>query len=73
MSKEMSLHTANYLAKRSDGEVTKDVGKMMVAAGGSGLALMTVAAILPFISLPMLLVLLVISGAVVWNKGENQS
>ena len=74
MSKELvQTYGANYLANRSDQQVTKDVGKTMVAAGGSGLVLGVVAGMLPFITLPMLFVILVLSGSFVYLRGLANS
>lgn len=42
-------------------------GKGLVTVGAGGLGLMTVAAFLPLITLPMLLVMMVVAGLFLWE------
>lgn len=51
----------------SSKSLTGAAGKGMVVAGGTGLGLWLVAGLIPFVSLPMLLVVLVIAGVFLWE------
>ena len=43
------------------------VGKGLAVTGGAGLGLWFVAGLIPFITLPMLLVMMVIAGMLMWE------
>jgi hypothetical protein len=60
MSNELMKYAGNSLART---ETTSNaVGKGMMLAGGVGFGLWFLAALLPFVSFPMLLVIMVVGG-----------
>lgn len=64
---ELQRYAASQIVK-SEGTVAEKASKGLIVTGGGGLLLYGVAGILPFISLPMLLVLMVIGGLVLAFK-----
>ena len=70
MSNELMKYAGSTLAKhdRYDEPMSRTAGRSMVVAGGTGLGLWFLAGLLPFISLPMLLVILVVGGGVLYAK-----
>lgn len=71
MSKDLVQRGASYIEKHNDHEIKKGIAEVALTTGGGGLALWVVAGFLPFITLPMILVALVILGAVVYPKGSK--
>lgn len=70
MSSDLMKGTQAMLAERGDGEVAKTVGASMFKVGAGGTAVWFVAGMLPFITMPMLLVLLVLGGGALYLKGS---
>lgn len=71
MSNDIVKRGAGYVTKHSDNEIRKGVAEVALTAGGGGLALWVAAGVLPFITLPMLLVALVVLGFVVYPKNKS--
>lgn len=69
MNNELTKAGASYLAKSSDQSLKRDMGKTLVGASAGALALSGLAAALPFVTLPMLIVLGVVLGGYWWMKG----
>lgn len=69
MSNELEKRAASYVANTDAHEIKKGIAEVSLTLGGGGLALWVVAGILPIFTLPMILFLLVIFGAVVYPKG----
>lgn len=69
MSNELVRAAQRHLATTDDSTLKKEAGKSLVAVGGGGLALATLAGVLPFITLPMLLFFVVVLGGYWWLKG----
>lgn len=65
MSKEITKVGQAYLAK---GGMTETASKGLITVGAGGLAIGAVAWMLPFISLPMLLVAAVVAGVFLSTK-----
>lgn len=68
MSKELVRAGQKYLAESSDQSLKKDVAEFSLTTGVGGLVLWGVAGFLPFITLPMLLVILTIAGGWLYIK-----
>lgn len=71
MSNELVKRGASYVDSHSDHEIRKGIAEVALTAGGGGIVLMLTAAFLPFITLPMLLIALVVLGIVVYPKGQK--
>ena len=63
MSKELVRSGQKYLANSNDESLRSDTGTALIQAGAGGLVLGGAAWLLPFVTLPMLLVLAVVAGA----------
>lgn len=70
MSSELAKRGAGYLAKNDDNAIRRGIAEVSLTAGGGGLALWLVAGMLPFITLPMILIALVVLGILVYPKGR---
>lgn len=68
MSNELVRSGQKYLASSSSNGLKRDAGKGLVTVGGGGLVLWTIAGALPFITLPLLLILAVVLGGYWWVK-----
>lgn len=68
MSKELVKSGQKYLAASSDESLRKDVGSGLIMAGGGGLAIVGLAALIPFVSALMLLVLVLGAGVYTYFK-----
>lgn len=60
------------LVKRSSGVLSSSstsgrVGKSMAVAGGTGLGLWVLAGMIPFISFPVLMVMFIVAGLMMWE------
>lgn len=64
-------HKMSNLVNRTGYAISKSpsgtAGKGLVVAGGTGLGLWAVAGLIPFVSLPMLLVAMVVLGVFMWE------
>lgn len=67
MANDMSRYAKTALVK-SDSTLGKEAGAALVKVGGSGLVFMLAAGLLPFITLPMLLVAAVLLGGYLYVK-----
>ena len=65
MNKDIAKVTSKALASES---LSKDAGRGLALTGAGGLGLWALAGFLPFISLPVLLVLTVLLGGYLWVK-----
>jgi hypothetical protein len=70
MSTDLVKGSKALLAERGEGSVGRAVGKSAAVTGVSGLAVWGVAGVLPFITLPMLLVMLVLGGGALYLKNS---
>jgi len=68
MSNELVRSGQKYLATSTDTSLRKDAGKALVSVGAGGLVLSVLAGVIPFINLPVLLVLAVLLGGYLWVK-----
>jgi hypothetical protein len=71
MSNELVKRGAGYLAKNDDNAIKRGIAEVSLTAGGGGLALWVLAGVLPFITLPMILMALVVFGVVIYPKGRS--
>lgn len=67
MSNELMRYTAKSLARDNE-PFSRTAGRSLAVAGTSGLALWAVAGVIPFLSLPFLLVALVVAGGWLYVK-----
>lgn len=68
MSNELVRSAQKHLVSTSDTTLRKEAGKALVKTGVGGAGLWVLAGALPFITLPMLLVLAVVFGGYLWAK-----
>lgn len=68
MSKEIVKAGQKYLVASSDESLRKDIGGALVLAGGGGLAIMGLAALIPFVNALVLLIAVLGLGIFVWAK-----
>jgi len=68
MSNELVRSGQKYLATSTDTSLRRDAGKALVSVGAGGLVLSVLAGVIPFINLPVLLVLAVLLGGYLWVK-----
>jgi hypothetical protein len=69
MSKELVRSGQKYLATHDDSTIKREAGKGLVTVGGGGLALSVLAGMLPIVTLPVLLFIVVVLGGYLWVKG----
>jgi len=68
MSNELVRSGQKYLATSTDTSLRKDAGKTLVSVGAGGLVLSVLAGVIPFVNLPVLLILFVVLGGYLWAK-----
>lgn len=68
MSKNIVKVGQTYIAKTDDESLRKDFGEALMVTGVGGLALGGIAWLLPFVSLPMLMIAAVVFGAYIFFK-----
>ena len=68
MSKEIVRAGQTYLAHSNDESLRKDAGKALMGVGAGGFGALFVAGLLPFITLPMILVAMVVLGAYLYVR-----
>lgn len=68
MSKELVKSGQKYLASSSDASLRKDVGSGLIMAGGGGLAIVGLAALLPFVNALVLLLFVLGVGVYTYVK-----
>lgn len=68
MNNELMKVGQTYVAKTDTTAMRKDVGGALMKTGGAGLVLGGLAWLIPFVTLPMLLVVAVVLGAYIYAK-----
>ncbi len=69
MNKEIAKMVSNLPAVKDDNSMTREVGGALVKTGAAGGAIMLTAGILPFITFPMIIILMVVFGGALYLKG----
>lgn len=68
MSNDVVKNGQKYMAKSSNQSFRKDVAEFVLTTGAGGLGLWIAAGLLPFITLPMLLIAAVLLGGYLYVK-----